>query len=70
MWNGQTFKLFSRKGFKVHGIDVSNEAIKIAEANKQNDVVDYLVGSLIDLPFSPNSMDFILASHSLEYVSD
>ena len=67
---GRHSNYLSDQGFKVYGIDVSSKAVKIAEANKQNDVVDYSVGSLIDLPFPPNSMDFILANHSLEYASD
>ncbi|MFH1111519.1 MAG: class I SAM-dependent methyltransferase [Patescibacteria group bacterium] len=67
---GRHSNYLADQGFKVHGIDVSSEAVKIAEANKQNDAVDYSVGSLIDLPFSSNSMDFILANHSLEYASD
>ena len=67
---GRHSNYLANQGFKVHGIDVSSEAVRIAEVNKQDNTVDYHVGSLIDLPFSPNSIDFILASHSLGYASN
>lgn len=57
----------SELGFKVHAIDVSRVAIKIAQGKNTKNSIEYCVGTLTHLPYSTESMDFVLASHSLEY---
>ncbi len=60
----------AQEGFEVHGIDISEQAIGLAESNRNGQIIDYRVGNLVDLPFAPESMDFVLANHSLQYASD
>ena len=67
---GRHTQYLAQQGFDVYGIDISEQAIQLAEANKNGHAIHYHVGTLVDLPFSENSMDFILANHSLEYASD
>jgi len=66
---GRHSQLLAKNGFSVYGIDISDQAIQLARANKNGYTVDYIVGSLTDLPYPQDSMDFILANHSLEYAS-
>jgi 2-polyprenyl-3-methyl-5-hydroxy-6-metoxy-1,4-benzoquinol methylase len=66
---GRHSQYLAEQGFNVHGIDISEKAIQIAKANMNGCVINYNIGTLVDLPYSSNSMDFILANHSLEYVS-
>lgn len=54
-------------GFNVHGVDISERAIQIAESNRNGKTLDYRVAKLAQLPYADSSMDFILANHSLEY---
>lgn len=67
---GRHSNYLTRQGFSVHGFDISGRAIQIAKANGEDVSVDYRKGTLADLSFPPNSMDFILANHSLEYISE
>lgn len=67
---GRHAQYLAEQGFDVHGIDISEKAIQIAEARKNGCTIDYRAGTLADLPYGPESMDFILASHVLEYASD
>jgi SAM-dependent methyltransferase len=67
---GRHSQYLAQQGFDVHGIDISERAIQLAESNQNFKTIHYRVGTLINLPFSPCSMDFILANHSLEYASD
>ena len=59
----------AQQGFYVHGIDISKEAIRIARSNKNGHIISYTVGTLTDLPYPRESIDFILANHSLQYAS-
>jgi len=67
---GRHSNFLCSQGFNVHGIDISEEAIRIARTDDETASVDYRVSSVVKLPFPPNSMDFVLASHSLEYAPD
>lgn len=67
---GRHTQYLAQQGFNVNGIDISEQAIKLAEASKNEHIIDYRIGTLVDLPYPPNSMDFILANHSLEYASE
>jgi len=67
---GRHTEYLAQQGFDVYGIDISEQAIRFAESSKNGHIIDYRVGTLADLPFPENSMDFILANHSLEYASD
>jgi SAM-dependent methyltransferase len=64
---GRNSLFLAKRGFNVHGIDISQVAIEIAKSKKGRLFIDYRSYSLVKLPFSPESMDFIFAIHSLEY---
>lgn len=51
----------AKKGFQVSGIDVSKTAIKraVKKANRDEAVIDYLVGNAVHLPFHRNVFNFI-----------
>ncbi len=66
---GRHTQYLAQQGFDVHGIDISEQAIQLARANKNGSSIDYRVGKLTDVPFPQDSMDFILANHSLEYAT-
>jgi len=59
----------AEQGFYVYGIDISKEAIRIARNNKNGHTINYSVGTLSNLSCPKESIDFVLASHSLEYAS-
>jgi len=67
---GRHSRYLAQMGFNVHGFDISEKAIKIAESDKNGYHIDYRLGTLSSLPYASNSMDFILANHSLEYGCD
>lgn len=67
---GRHTEYLAQQGFNVYGIDISEQAIRLAETNKNGHMINYHVGTLVDLPFPESSIDFILANHSLEYASD
>lgn len=52
---GRHTEYFDKQGYKVDGIEISNEAIKIARANNQN--IEYYEGSVLDMPFSSKKYD-------------
>lgn len=51
----------AEKGFKISAIDVSKEAIKIAERKAQDAKiqVDFRVGNVLEMPFQDNSFGFV-----------
>jgi len=50
-----------KNGFEVSAIDISKEAIRIAEKNAEEAKVkvDFRVGSVLELPFQDNSFGFV-----------
>ncbi|MBC8495685.1 methyltransferase domain-containing protein [archaeon] len=68
--NGRNSVLFAKNGFTVHGIDVSESAIKIAKKNaKDNDVkISNQVGSVFRLPYNSNFFDALLDSGCIHHL--
>ncbi len=66
---GRHSKYLAREGFQVHAIDISERAIQLAK-EMGNEGIDYRIGKLSKLTYDDDSMDFVLASHSLEYQTD
>ena len=67
---GRHSQYLAKQGFSVHGIDISNKAIEIADSKRNGLSIDYRVGTIVDLPYPDESMDYVLANHALEYASD
>lgn len=67
--DGRHTLFLAEQGFKVHGIDGSQKALRIARANVNRQCIDYVFGYMNEIPLSMDSMDFVLANHSLEYAS-
>ena len=62
----------AKAGLRVTGIDLSRRSIDSAKkhAEKQNLEIDYFPGSAEDLPFAPESFDFVCCCDVLEHVHD
>jgi len=58
----------SKRGLKTYGIDISEEAIKIAKNVSQDSFVAVSRGE--DLPFRDNTFDYITCLGSLEHFLD
>jgi SAM-dependent methyltransferase len=57
---------FARLGWRVAGLDPSDEAVEAARAQG----VEAIVGELDDAPWDPGSFDGVLFNHSLEHMPD
>lgn len=64
--NGSQLSYLKHHGWKVIGLDLSEQASEVA---KKNFGIDVYVGELENLPYPPNTFDFIIMSHVLEHVT-
>ncbi|MFA6088688.1 MAG: class I SAM-dependent methyltransferase [Candidatus Woesearchaeota archaeon] len=60
----------AKQGFMVYAVDVSNKAIAYAKQKSKDYSINYNVEKISEFSVPKNSMDFILANHSLEYATD
>ena len=60
----------ARTGFKVTGVDLSPESLKIAEAYDETHSVKYEVADAFSLPYPDQSFDAVTAMDFLEHVDD
>lgn len=58
----------SKKGHKVTGLDISEDALKVARRYDFTKKVSYLRGDAYKLPFNKNSFDVVCAMDFLEHV--
>jgi 2-polyprenyl-6-hydroxyphenyl methylase / 3-demethylubiquinone-9 3-methyltransferase len=61
---------FARQGFKVTGIDLSEESLKIAQAHDDTSSVIYEAADAYKLPYENEAFDVITAMDFLEHVED
>lgn len=61
--SGRDSKIIYDKGYKIIGIDLSTELIKIAESNYSN--IQFIEGNFLQLPFKNNHFDGIWSHASL-----
>lgn len=68
--NGRHAVFFAEQGFDTYGIDISEEAIKIAKAwlDKKGLKADLKVGDIEKLPFKDDSFDLVVLSGSLDHI--
>jgi ubiquinone/menaquinone biosynthesis C-methylase UbiE len=68
VWGGLSLKI-AEKGCEVHGIDMSEEAIKSARrlAEREKIACEFEVGRAEDLPYPDGYFDKIVCSSSLEH---
>lgn len=61
--------LFSKNGFDTYAFDLSKDAIKRTKeyAEKENLVVDFKVGDMLELPYENDSMDCILCKNVISH---
>ncbi len=57
-------------GFKISGIDLSEESLKVARAKDPTQKVSYIHASAYELPFPDNSFDVVSAMDILEHVEE
>jgi len=67
---GSLSKKMVEMGFKVVGIDVLQESIKIARKFNNVDNISYEVRDLLKNPFPPNSFDCITFLETIEHVEN
>lgn len=58
--------------YKLIGLDMSKRSIDLARSNATSCglQIEYIVGDIYDLPFSPNSIDAVICSDVLEHLFD
>lgn len=68
--NGRHAIYFAREGFTASGIDISDTAIEWAKqwAAREGLVVDFRVGSVLDLPHEDESFDVIVSHGVLDHI--
>lgn len=65
-----SYKL-AKKGFKkVHGVDVSGDAIAYAKENWHLDNVEFSVGDAMSMPFKDNTFDIVTGFEVFEHLTD
>jgi len=67
---GRFSKMMTERGFKVLGIDVLEESIKIAKEFSSNLNTSYEVRDLLKQPFPENSFDCITFLETIEHVEN
>lgn len=60
----------ARQGYKVTGVDLSPESLKVAEAHDVTKTVKYEVADAFKLPYENNSFDVLTAMDFLEHVEN
>lgn len=61
-------KIYSKKGAKVYGLDISKTMIDMAKIKCPN--VEFKVGSILNLPYKSNTFDIVTVSLAIHYVKD
>ncbi len=63
----------ANNGFKTFGLDISYSGLKLAEANRsqnlgpRSETLDFIVGNAMQLPFQDASFDFVISNGLLEH---
>jgi len=69
---GTQCRLWAERGHRVHGVDVNEPLIRLAEkrCREQGLAVEFQVGTATQLPWADASMDVCLVPELLEHVAD
>lgn len=57
---GTYSKFLARKGFKVTGVDFSEQMIELAKKKSGSEEIDFKVANVYNLPFKDNSFDIVI----------
>ena len=60
---------FHDLGFKVVGMDISTEMLKVARSKIKNEKIRFIQADAYDLPFPDNSFDLVVFITTLEFLS-
>lgn len=62
----------AKRGFQATGLDVSSEALKLADeaAKKEHVSIEWKEGFAENIPFPNKSFDYVTCCHTLEHVRD
>ena len=66
--NVEAFLLEEERGYRITGIDLSNELLKIARERTPS--VNYVLGDIRELPFTAQEYDAVIASFCLPHLTD
>lgn len=69
---GTQCMIWAERGHDVHGLDVNEALVELARARATSAgyVIDFQVGSAVNLPWARESMDICLIAELLEHVAD
>jgi len=67
--SGYGSHLLHQAGYKVTGIDISEEMIRLAKENQQTNEITYTQADVNELPFTDNSFDAIMSINVLEWTN-
>lgn len=68
--SGHGSNALAKKFKTVYGVDISEEAIKYARINWQLQNINFTVGDSLNIPFSENTFDVVVAFEVFEHLSD
>ncbi|HCT64580.1 MAG TPA: glycosyl transferase family 2 [Lachnospiraceae bacterium] len=66
--SGYGTAILSSNNNNVVGLDISEEAIEYAKENYLNKDINFVVGSIAELPFADNSFDGVVSFETIEHV--
>jgi len=67
---GRWCRILAAKGADVTGVDISEQAIALAQRTTESNRVRYLVSAIADLELPPHSFDIICCVTVLQHVTD
>jgi len=67
---GYGSNLLASVALKITGVDLSQEAIEHARAEYRKDNLDFIQGSVLDIPLPDHSIDLVVSFETIEHLED
>ena len=61
--------MLAASAIRATGLDISGDAVRFARQASRAGNVEYVVGSVTDMPFEDNSFDLVVSFETIEHVS-